>query len=162
MADSCRRLGQRLGCVLWDDEEDAPFVRAIDPVRYPPVQQIVGAASPCALLRIFLAGLSEQISMAAAETALSVPTQIVGSIANADLYDVAQLAHTLSECQPEAMVVVGGYDSAPTSSAAAHAQPLPQSGAGIGSAAAELAPLYRLCWQPVDCRDGCQLSAACQ
>ncbi len=114
VADSCRRLGQRLGCVLWDDEEDAPFVRAIDPVRYPPVQQIVGAASPRAPLRIFLAGLSEQISMAAAETALvSAPTQIVGSIANADLYDVAQLAHTLSECQPEAMVVVGGYDSAP-------------------------------------------------
>lgn len=113
VADACRRLGQRLGCVLWDDEEEHPFVRDIDPVRFPPIQQIVAAASPRTPLRLFLTGLSEHISMTVAETALaSAPVQIVGRATLADVYDVAFLAQTLTESQPEALVVVGGFNHA--------------------------------------------------
>lgn len=114
VAEACRRLGQRLGCVLWDDEEGGPFVRELDPVRFPPVQQIVAAASPRPPLRLFLTGLSEQISIGVAETALaSAPVQIVGRATLAEMIDVAFLARALTESQPEALVVVGGYDNAP-------------------------------------------------
>lgn len=115
-AEACRRLGQRLGSVLWDEEQESPFLRNIDLVRFPPLHQVMIAASPRPPLRVFLAGLSERISMAATSNALaSAPVQIIGSLPHSTALDVSEVMRQLNDQQPEALLVVGGYDQAPLS-----------------------------------------------
>jgi len=109
---ACRQLGERLGRVLWDDDQDTPVYQSQDAVRYPPLQYVSAAATSRPRLRVWLAGLSSTISMAAARQALrSSPIQIVGTThLEADL-DGSDLADELIDGQPDVMVIVGGYDT---------------------------------------------------
>ena len=111
LADLCQKLGRRLGRTLWDDRADGPFVRSDDPVRFPPVENVVVSASPRGRLRVWLAGLSEGRSLQAGRAAMAAaPVQVVGESCLTAGATVDGLAAALQRAQPEALVVVGGYD----------------------------------------------------
>lgn len=119
VAETCRRLGVRLGSALWDEELSMPFMRSINPVRYPPVQQVSATVSARAPLRVFLAVLTQNLTGAAVRAAVSAaPAVVVGeAIYDAEL-DVGNLATMLTNSQPDVIVVAGGFDRA---GAATHA-----------------------------------------
>src|SRR5690606_41671112 len=71
IGETCRRLGQRLGCALWDEELNMPFMRSINPVRFPPVQVVTASMSARAPVRVFLAVLTSELSGAAARAAVA-------------------------------------------------------------------------------------------
>jgi hypothetical protein len=111
IAEACRRLGRRLGCVLWDEDEGQPFMRALDPIRYPPIEQVVAAVSPRTLLRVYIAGITRSLSLKALQQALlSAPVQIVGGLVYTANTSVDHVAHDLVEQQPDVIVIVGGYE----------------------------------------------------
>lgn len=41
-----RRLGQRLGRTLWDEEAFAPLITSSDPLRRPPLDQVLATSTP--------------------------------------------------------------------------------------------------------------------
>lgn len=108
----CRQLGDELGRVLWDEANSQPFLQSADPIRYPPIEHISVAVSPRTRMRVWLAGLTLGESLETARLALaSAPLELIGvTHLTADL-DSRQLATELTERQPEAMVLVGGYDT---------------------------------------------------
>jgi hypothetical protein len=111
MAETCRRLGQRLGCALWDEELSMPFMRSINPVRFPPVQLVSTTISPRGPVRVFLACLSSDLSGAAARAAIAAsPAMVVGEVVYDIELDVASVAHMLGNGQPEVLVIAGGFD----------------------------------------------------
>ena len=111
LASTCRRLGARLGRQFWDEANDAPLLQSDDPMRLPPFEQVAVVASPRPPVRVWLAGLSDGISLAVARQALiSSPAQLVGSTCLTVDANSGQLALELGEAQPEALVIVGGYD----------------------------------------------------
>jgi hypothetical protein len=107
-----RRLGHRLGRRLWDEKAFAPLIASDDSVRGPPLDQVLATSTPRDLLRVWIAGLSQEESVAAARSAVSAaPARIVGaSVFNAAL-DVADLAHAFSANRPDMLVITGGYDN---------------------------------------------------
>jgi hypothetical protein len=112
LAIVCRRLGARLGRPLWDEAADAPFIASKDPLRYPPVDQVLAASTPRDLLRVWIAGLSPQDSIAAARAAANAaPARIVGATALDATIDVAELARRFSADRPDILVLTGGYDN---------------------------------------------------
>ncbi|MCB0045690.1 MAG: glutamate mutase L [Caldilineaceae bacterium] len=112
LAIACRRLGSRLGRALWDDEAAAPLMQSADPVRLPPVSQVVAAATPRDLLRVWIAGLSPTDSMAAARAAAqAAPARIVGETALDATLDIADLTSRFSADRPDVLVITGGYDN---------------------------------------------------
>ncbi|MDI9545965.1 MAG: glutamate mutase L [Chloroflexota bacterium] len=108
----CRKLGARLQRTLWDDARGGPLLQSPDPVRYPPLEQFVITASPRPRLRVWLVGLTEQNSLAAARRGLDASqTQLAGAASlTADL-EAAALARELDDLRPEALVLTGGYEN---------------------------------------------------
>ncbi len=110
VAEACRRLGQCLGCVLWDEELNAPYTRSITPVHFPPVQQVSVAMSARAPVRVLLVGLTQGLSLAAGRSALaSSPCVVIDALTHDMETGGAEIAQRLN--QPlDAIVVVGGFD----------------------------------------------------
>jgi len=112
LADTCRRLGGRLGRRLWDEERDEPLLQREDPLRFPPLEQVAVIASPRPHLRVWLAGLTQGASLMAAQQALAAgPAQVLGTSCLTVELSSGQLANQLIDAQPEALVIVGGYDN---------------------------------------------------
>ncbi len=111
VANTCRRLGTRINRQLWDEVRDEPLLQSDDPLRFPTLEQVAVTASPRAHVRVWVAGLSNSISLTAARQAVaSGPTQWIGSTRLTIDTNSGQLATELNEAQPEALVIVGGYD----------------------------------------------------
>ncbi len=107
-----RRLGQRLGRTLWDEEAFAPLITSSDPLRRPPLDQVLATSTPRDLLRVWVAGLSEQDSVAVARaTVCAAPARVVGETALNAAIDVVELAHAFSANRPDVLVITGGYDN---------------------------------------------------
>lgn len=108
---ACQRLGRRLGRKLWDDGLDAPFLQSEDPVAYPPLDQVLAASSPRALLRVWVAGLSRAGGMAVAEAAVTAaPARVVGATMLTATVNGKRLADQLSGARPDVLIITGGYD----------------------------------------------------
>ncbi|MBX3015927.1 MAG: glutamate mutase L [Caldilineaceae bacterium] len=118
-AQLCRRLGDQLGRTLWDEQAKRPLITSDDPITQPPLDHVTIGLSPRPRVRVWLLGLTEGGSMAAAHRALaSAPLQLVGSTVLTAHLTSTQLATQLIETHPEALVLVGGYDlSEPTAQA---------------------------------------------
>jgi hypothetical protein len=112
-ADLCRQIGERIGRVLLDESTAAPFFTSDDAVRFPPLDHVAVAASPCPHVRVWIAGLSLTQSMAAAYDALcSSPAHVIGyTVLGADINTTA-LTETLVTTAPDMLVIVGGFDDA--------------------------------------------------
>jgi len=108
----CQRLGDQLGRPLWNEVADGPLLSSANAIAYPPIEQVAIGMSPRQRMRIWLVGLTEGGSVAAARRALaSAPLQLVGvTTLTADLTST-QLATQLLETHPETLVLVGGYDT---------------------------------------------------
>ena len=77
-----RQMGQRLHRTLWHSRERMPITTSEDPVRQPPLGQVVVTASPRPHVRVWLAGLTPTQSMAAALDAMvGSPAQVIGQTA---------------------------------------------------------------------------------
>lgn len=122
LAETCRRLGQRLGCALWDEDLNMPFMRSINPVRFPPVQGVSTTISARGPLRVFLAVLSSPLSGVAARAAVAAaPCAVAGEVAYDTSLDVGQVATLLTNAQPDVLVIAGGFDrAAPETTAAVY------------------------------------------
>ncbi len=113
VAETCRRLGQRLGCALWDEELNMPFMRSINPVRFPPVQLASTTISARGPVRVFLAVLTADLSGAAARAAVAAsPGTIVGEVVYDIDLDVNAVSTMISNSQADVVVLAGGYDRA--------------------------------------------------
>lgn len=110
-AEVCRTLGDQLQRTLWDEVTGQPFWQSSDPVIYPPLEHLAVAVSPRPRLRVWLMGLTAGESLNAARQALqSAPTQLCGTTRLSTTLHSQALATELSDQQPEALVIVGGYD----------------------------------------------------
>lgn len=108
-----QRLGERLGRTLWDTPTNGPFLTSAEPIRQPPIDYVTIGMSPRPRMRVWLVGLTDGGSLAAARRALvSAPLQLVGVTTLTPHLTSTHLMTELSEAQPEALVLVGGYDSA--------------------------------------------------
>ncbi len=111
VAETCRRLGVRLGRRLWDETQDEPLLQSTDVTRCPAFEQVAVVASPRPHVRVWLAGLSQGLSLAVAQQAVaSSPAQLAGVTSLTVETNATQLALELDQAQPEALVIVGGYD----------------------------------------------------
>lgn len=111
VAETCRRLGQRLGCALWDEELNQPFQRTINPVRYPPVQVVSASLSARGPVRLFVASLTGELSAAAVRaSAATAPAAVVAETHYDAALDTNQLATMLANSQADALVIAGGFD----------------------------------------------------
>lgn len=111
VAETVRRLGQRLGCALWDEEQNEPFARAIAPIRYPPIQHVATVASTRPRVRVVVAALSYGQSLQAACRAVTcAPGAIVGEFVLGPDGDGSGLAQIVAQQNPELLVIAGGND----------------------------------------------------
>ncbi len=107
----CRQLGARLQRTLWDEASSGPLLQSADPVRRPPLEQVVISASPRPRLRVWLAGLTATNSWAAARAALDASqAQEVGGVCLSAHLNAATLARDLDALRPEVIVLSGGYE----------------------------------------------------
>jgi hypothetical protein len=107
-----QRLGERLGRPLWDERSYGPLLASEDLISQPPLEHIAIGMSPRPRMRIWLVGLTEGGSIAAARRALaSAPLQLVGITTLTPTLTSTQLVTALGETHPEALVLVGGYDT---------------------------------------------------
>lgn len=119
IARACRRLGQRLGCTLWDERLNEPLVSSDDPLRIPPLAHVSVGLLRQPALRTWLAGLSSSVSLAVLEQVVSgAPAQIVGQTTLSCDPDRQALAMALKQTQPDVLVIAGGFDD-PTPAAQA-------------------------------------------
>lgn len=109
-ATICRKLGDQLDRALWHEELNAPFLQSPDPLIFPPLEHFAAGVSPRPRLRIWLAGLSNESLGAARESLGSAPLHLSGLTRLNASITAATLATELADHQPEALVVVGGYD----------------------------------------------------
>ncbi len=109
-AEACRRLGQQLGCVLWDEELNTPYMRSITPLHFPPVQQVGVTLSARTPARVLLVGLTQGMSLAAGRSALAAsPCVVLDALPHDTETGGAQIAQRLNQT-PDVIVVVGGFD----------------------------------------------------
>ncbi len=107
-----QRLSERLGRPLWDENNQGPLLTSPDIIGWPPLEHVAIGMSPRPRMRIWLVGLTEGGSIAAARRALaSAPLQLVGITILTPTLTSTQLMTALSEAHPEALVLVGGHDS---------------------------------------------------
>lgn len=112
-ATLCQRLGESVGRALWDEDAHAPLLTSAEPIRRPPVEHIAVGMSPRPRMRVWLVGLTDGGSIAAARRALlSAPLQLIGVTTLTPHLTSTHLMTELSEAHPEALVLVGGYDTA--------------------------------------------------
>jgi hypothetical protein len=113
VAETCRRLGQRMGCALWDEELNMPFMRSINPVRFPPVQLASTTISARGPVRVFLGVLTADLSGAATRAAVAAsPATIVGEVVYDIELDATAVATMIANSQADVIVIAGGYDRA--------------------------------------------------
>ena len=111
-ATLCQRLGDSLGRTLWDDATNGPLLTSADPIRQPPIDHVTIGMSPRPRMRVWLVGLTDGGSLAAARRALlSAPLQLIGVTTLTPHLTSTHLMTELSEAHPEALVLVGGYDT---------------------------------------------------
>jgi hypothetical protein len=112
LATVCRRLGTRMGRQLWSERQQAPFLHSPDTVRTPALSQVVAAINPRPLLRVWIAGLSTQIGIAAVATALqAAPATLIGSTVLAPGSQVDDLVDDLTRARPDVVLLGGGFDN---------------------------------------------------
>ena len=112
LAAITRRMGQRMGRVLWDEDRRSPLLESPDPVGRPPLEHVVAAVNPVGKLRVWLAGLSREVSVTAAAQALqSSPAHLIGHTILSATLESGALTQQLMTHQPDVLIVVGGYDS---------------------------------------------------
>lgn len=113
MAQLCQRMGGQMGRTLWDASQNAPFWRSADPVREPPITGVFATLGLRSPLRIWLAGLSQERSLAVARQAVqrSLVT-ICGTTCMESQIDVNALNQSLLSAQPQVLVICGGYEDA--------------------------------------------------
>ena len=140
LATICRRLGQRLGRILWDEALAQPYIYSNDLVRHPPLGLVLAAASPIGPLRVWVAGLSARGGLDVVRQALtSMPAQVVGVTQLAATTASTEITVALNLARPDALVVVGGYDNANPQS---H-QPLLSLCKSVAQAVTRLSPSLR-------------------
>ncbi len=111
-AEICRVLGKEMQRTIWDEEHNGPFLQSTNPITHPPLEHFAVAVSPRPRMRVWLAGLTLGESLETARLALaSAPLHLVGVTRLAANLQSSALATQLSTEQPEAMVIVGGYDT---------------------------------------------------
>lgn len=112
VAETCRRLGQRLGCVLWDEELNMPFMRSINPVRFPPVQLASTTISAAAPVRVsfWACSLPAEPARRRARPLWLAWAIIVGEVVYDIELEVNAVATMLLNSQADVLVVAGGYD----------------------------------------------------
>jgi hypothetical protein len=108
---ACQQLGRQLGRALWDEEANTPFLQSPDALVYPPLEHVSIGISPQPRLRVWLVGLSSESLRAAHQALSSAPLHISGMTPLRPGLTSPQIATALADHQPEALVVVGGYDS---------------------------------------------------
>ncbi|MEZ4675612.1 MAG: glutamate mutase L [Caldilineaceae bacterium] len=106
----CRALGDRLERALWDEENNSPFIQSPDPLIFPPLEHFTVAVSPRARMRIWLVGMSNESLTVTRSALASAPLQVSGITMLTSALKSSTLATQLSDHQPEALVIVGGYD----------------------------------------------------
>jgi hypothetical protein len=111
LGDACQRLGTRLGRQLWQTTQEGPLTSSEDEIRYPALSQVVAGIMPRPRLRVWLVGLSHSLGLhPLAQAVTGSPVQIVGQTQLMANLTSGQLLHTFLAAQPEAIVLVGGYD----------------------------------------------------
>lgn len=112
LTQACQRLGTRLGRTLWQAAQDLPLTISEDEIRYPALSQVVAGIMPRARLRVWLVGLSQTLSLLPLTQVLAgSPVQVVGQTQLTANLTSGQLLHEFIATQPEAIVLVGGYDN---------------------------------------------------
>jgi len=109
-ATLCRKLGNQLDRHLWNEESNTPFLQSDDPIIFPPLEHFAVGVSPRLRLRVWVAGLSNESLGAARAALVSAPVQLSGMTRLSATLTAATLATELAHHQPEALVIVGGYD----------------------------------------------------
>ena len=111
IAAACQRMGARIDRTLWDDAAYRPAVRGTNDAHMPRLTNLTAAVNPRPRLRVWLAGLSAHISMAAARQAISAtPSQIVGETVLSATATAQTVAADLMRAEAELLVIVGGHD----------------------------------------------------
>ena len=103
-------LGDTLGRELWDVDQDRPVVESSDPVRRPPLGQVVALASPLPRLRLWLAGLTPAGLDLAAQAVNSAPTRILGSTRLTRHSHPTQFTEIVTQQRPQVLLITGGTD----------------------------------------------------
>lgn len=106
-----RVLGARLGRPLWDDSLDTPRLSSADPALGLHLGQVVAAVDPLPPLRVWIGGLTDHESLAAAQSALDATICRTVAVYRFGMGgDPTRLAAELTDARPDLAVVVGGYD----------------------------------------------------
>ncbi len=105
-------FGKQIDRKLWDSDAEAPFTDSADPVLYPPLEHISIVASPRPRLRVWIAALTENNSLAATYGAVEASQAvIVGAVTLNALDNPLALAHDMDAAQPDLLVITGGFDT---------------------------------------------------
>ena len=111
LAAMAGQLGDILGRTLWMPDGRGPFMESRDPVGRPAIEHVVGAVTLRPWLRVWLAGLSAQGSLAATEQALAhAPVQIAGQTVLLADANVGEIAVQLAAAAPDVLLLCGGYE----------------------------------------------------
>jgi hypothetical protein len=112
VANVCRQLGDRLGRRLWDERRQVPLLTSGDATRHPPLAQLALTISPRPPLRVWIAGVTPTYSIEAGHLASAgSAAQVIGHSFLTVESNAEQLSQTLLQARPDAIVVVGGYDT---------------------------------------------------
>lgn len=110
-ADQLRQVGSTLHRRLWDSERHTPLTTSIDVIGRPPIEHTAITASLREPVRVWLAGISQRHSVAAATSAIeSTHATIAGETTLASQPTADQLAEDIEVNQPELLILVGGYE----------------------------------------------------
>lgn len=113
VAQVCQRMGSQMGRTVWDAQQGTPFWHSPDPVREPPVTGVVASLALRSPLRVWLAGLSQERSLAVAHQAVqSCPVHVCGTTCVEANPDWETLRQSLLSAQPQVLVICGGYEGA--------------------------------------------------
>ncbi|HMN30890.1 MAG TPA: glutamate mutase L, partial [Caldilineaceae bacterium] len=111
IANSCRRLGKRLGRTLWDEQKQEPLLESDDLVGAPSLTHVALSIAARPPLAVWLAGVSRSLSLAALESALAAaPVRVVGRTVLETTLRREALASALVVSGVEVLVVAGGLD----------------------------------------------------
>ncbi len=112
IAETCQELGAELGHVLWNGVANRPLLSSKDPTRYPPLTQVVGAASVHPPLRVWFAALSRDESLSAALGVVDLcQAEVAGQTVLQSSTSIDALENALMASEPELLIITGGYDN---------------------------------------------------
>ena len=111
IATACTRLGERIERQLWNVERYRPALNLVADSHLPTLDAVTAAVDPRPPMRVWIASVSETVSLSAAKDAVSsIPSSIVGETILDNLLTAEKLAQDLVRSQAEVLVVTGGYD----------------------------------------------------